>query len=243
MKLSRRGFLSATALLGASYAEKSSAFSQKIRDQRYAICQGATDATSTTLSVVVPDGQAYWVEVYDSNGNAAGRDSGVIHRRPHSRHGVLQVQITGLKPGESYTIEVHKHQSSYIERRKFKTLDPSRRRARLALVSCMNDHLHSARNWQSLERQQPDAIFFLGDAVYADHPGLFERRKADPKQLWTRFIEAWMKLDFYRWPELKPVFATWDDHDYGLNNSNRTYAHKEAAAENFRTFYGLLGES
>ncbi|NQY99365.1 MAG: alkaline phosphatase D family protein [Bdellovibrionales bacterium] len=243
MKISRRGFLSATALWGASYAERSAAFTQKIRDQRYAICQGATDSSSTTISALVPNNAEYDVIVTGSQGERIQQVALAVHQRDHSDSKLLQLTITGLQPGRDYQLAIARSDSSYVERRFFQSLNLKSEKVRIALASCMNDHIHSARVWQSMERQKPDAIFFLGDAVYADHPSLFDRRTADPRQMWERFVEAWSTLDFYKWPSLKPVFATWDDHDYGSNNSNRKYPHKEYAAEHFKAFYGQLPDT
>ncbi|MEO0731591.1 MAG: alkaline phosphatase D family protein, partial [Bacteroidota bacterium] len=47
-------------------------------------------------------------------------------------------------------------------------------------------------------------------------------------------------------PEMQPLlarthhYATWDDHDYGPNNPDRSWVHKELAKETFDLFWGNL---
>lgn len=239
MKLSRRGFLSASALLGASYFEQSYGINREIRDQRYAICQRDTDFDRASFSILVPNGGFdYKIEVENSAG-ALQRDD-KVESIPYAKksHRLYRVQFMGLRPHETYTLKVSNPKNSYVERRTFQTLDFASSKAKVALLSCMNDFFHRDVMWQKLEQHNPDVLFFLGDAVYADMTSLTGRRTADPPQLQSRFVQAWNKIDFYKWPHLKPVYAVWDDHDFGSNNSNRNYPHAEFSKANFRHFYG-----
>lgn len=80
---------------------------------------------------------------------------------------------------------------------------------------------------------RPDLMVWLGDNIYY--------READ----WE--TESGMRN---RWaqnrelPELAPLlaathhYATWDDHDYGPNNSDRTYPMREVSLEVFRDYWG-----
>jgi hypothetical protein len=60
---------------------------------------------------------------------------------------------------------------------------------------------------------------------------------ADPEQLWNRYVETRNALAVYKSDKLIPVFATWDDHDYGRNDADRTYPYKSASEEIFLTFF------
>jgi alkaline phosphatase D len=87
----------------------------------------------------------------------------------------------------------------------------------------------SCARWQSEPRQriwpvirdyQPDLFFWLGDNVYADtlDPDVLAEELARQREV----------------PDLRPLLATvpqlaiWDDHDYGLNNHDRTNPQKES---------------
>jgi phosphodiesterase/alkaline phosphatase D-like protein len=87
--------------------------------------------------------------------------------------------------------------------------------------------------WADLLRQKPDLILFAGDNVYADGRFL----PADPERLWRRYAETRERLPFFQSLELVPVLATWDDHDYGVNDGDFTYPHKAAAKEIFDAFF------
>src|SRR5690606_30446885 len=45
---------------------------------------------------------------------------------------------------------------------------------------------------------------------------------------------------WFRMPRLTPVFATWDDHDFGLNNADRTFPRADFNRLLFRKFWGSI---
>lgn len=79
---------------------------------------------------------------------------------------------------------------------------------------------------------QPDLMIWTGDNVYY--------READ----WTSVAAMVYRNTHTRsLPELQPLlgathhYATWDDHDFGPNNSDRTFNLRREALEVFRTFW------
>jgi alkaline phosphatase D len=60
---------------------------------------------------------------------------------------------------------------------------------------------------------------------------------ADPKQLWERYVLTRNRVAVYFAKELVPVLAVWDDHDFGTDNGDQTYAYKNESAEIFATFF------
>jgi alkaline phosphatase D len=86
--------------------------------------------------------------------------------------------------------------------------------------------------FRSIAAQKPDFMVWLGDNVYY--------READ----WLS--EAGMR---YRWahdrslPDLQPLlgsvhhYAIWDDHDFGPNDSDRTFRLREASLRVFRDYW------
>lgn len=93
--------------------------------------------------------------------------------------------------------------------------------------------------WQSIIATDPDVFVFIGDNVYVDVPrkpkGVedFERTYA---QLASE--PGWQKLR-----AKVPVIATWDDHDYGLNDSGKEFPLKEIAQKQFIDFFDLPEDS
>lgn len=97
--------------------------------------------------------------------------------------------------------------------------------------------------WDAIYAQKADFMVWLGDNIYL--------READ----WS----TWRGI-LYRYtrsrslPQLQRVlaqmhhYAIWDDHDFGPNNSDRSFIHKEKTLEAFKLFwanngYGLPGQS
>ena len=86
--------------------------------------------------------------------------------------------------------------------------------------------------YESIRKISPDLMLWLGDNVYfrptdwSSRSGIF-RRYARSRRL----------------PDLQPLlgsvhhYAVWDDHDYGPNDSNRSFVHKQAALDAFRSYW------
>jgi alkaline phosphatase D len=86
--------------------------------------------------------------------------------------------------------------------------------------------------FRAIAAARPDLMLWLGDNIYY--------READ----WLS--EAGMR---YRWahdralPELQPLlgavhhYAMWDDHDFGPNDADRTFRHREASLRVFRDYW------
>jgi len=81
-----------------------------------------------------------------------------------------------------------------------------------------------------------DFMLWLGDNVYY-RPAEYSSASG----MWYRYHK-----DFSA-PEMQPLlramhhYAIWDDHDYGPNDSNRSFIHKRAALEVFKAHWGNPG--
>lgn len=84
-----------------------------------------------------------------------------------------------------------------------------------------------------IAEQKPDAMVWLGDNVYYREPDWATRTGMLHRYTHDRSI-----------PELQPLlastshYAIWDDHDYGPDNSDRTWVMKETSLDVFRAFWG-----
>src|SRR5690606_5161045 len=103
------------------------------------------------------------------------------------------LEIFEMKPGVLYELLVASEDGLLLERREFAALDTSKRSARLAVVSCMDDSFEEvqAGMWSDLIAQKPDAVLMIGDNAYADRgPGEgFER-------IFRRYHETRSKLAY-----------------------------------------------
>ena len=91
--------------------------------------------------------------------------------------------------------------------------------------------------WTSIERSEPDAFVWLGDAVYADTRITFERRHYFGHNFHRAAYDAVKRFPAYeRLAKKARILGTWDDHDYGMNNAGKYWAHKKEAKEMFLDF-------
>src|SRR5262249_37898449 len=77
----------------------------------------------------------------------------------------------------------------------------------------------------------PSFFLSIGDNVYAD--GCITR--ADFQ---NRYDQLAQKPEYARFCAQVPVFATWDDHDFGVNDGGAEFAHKQVSKEVMLDFYG-----
>lgn len=250
MRLGRRTFLSLLALQLMAFREKSRASecevgANKLRTKRkYSILQGYTDDQSAEFSITHECCENLRIEVVDKETGGRHYPSWLkIEDRPFSDWAVQKVQFQGLRLGREYKLQVLTRGDLVLDERSFGLLDVNKPNARFAICSCMDDSLHRKSVWDSLREQKPDMAFFIGDSVYADKISWLEKRPADPKQLWERYMEMRSRIEFYKADRLIPVVAVWDDHDYGANNQDRRYPFKTDAKEAFETFFAQSGES
>lgn len=108
----------------------------------------------------------------------------------------------------------------------------------IAFASCAKPN-QPETIWRSILATDPDLFLFIGDNVYVDVP-----RK--PKGV-EDFERTYAQLASEPgWQTLRaevPVLATWDDHDYGLNDAGKEFALKQIAQQQFSDFFELPADS
>jgi len=89
------------------------------------------------------------------------------------------------------------------------------------------------RIFEAIHRARPDLMLWLGDNTYLREADWGSRSGIYHRYSHTRAL-----------PELQPLlaacphYAIWDDHDYGPNDSDRSFIHKATTLEAFRDFWG-----
>lgn len=87
--------------------------------------------------------------------------------------------------------------------------------------------------FKSIASQKPDFMVWGGDNTYTRDPDWNTRTGVLYRYTHTRSL-----------PELQPLlgsvhhYAIWDDHDYGPNDADRSFALKNVTSEAFRLFWG-----
>jgi alkaline phosphatase D len=100
----------------------------------------------------------------------------------------------------------------------------------VAFGSCARVERHPVQPiWTALHARRPDLMLWLGDNVYADtlDPEImaecYQRQRAVPE------LQPFLRTT--------PQLAIWDDHDYGLNDSDGSHPGKVEALGVFRRYW------
>ncbi len=87
--------------------------------------------------------------------------------------------------------------------------------------------------FETIREKQPDLMLWLGDNLYTRDVDWTTRTGMLQRYTYSRAVK-----------ELQPLigsvhnYAIWDDHDYGPNDSDRSYRDKEMARDVFQLFWG-----
>ena len=121
--------------------------------------------------------------------------------------------------------------------------DPNQPLQRLALGSCARQD-RPQPFWAVIENMAPDAFLFLGDNVYGDNRrDENNERLAGPEYLKEAYDQLAAHPEFMPFRQSIPILATWDDHDYGLNDAGRELPFKDNAKQQFLDFFELPDEA
>ena len=107
--------------------------------------------------------------------------------------------------------------------------------SRIAFGSCANEKRKAQPIWDAINRLNPQLFIFGGDNVYAD--------SGDPEVLRTSYEKMAAVPGFAALRAKCPVMATWDDHDYGLNDGGAEWEGKQAAKDAFMEFFQTPADS
>jgi alkaline phosphatase D len=79
--------------------------------------------------------------------------------------------------------------------------------------------------------KKPDLFIFLGDNIYGDTYEMDTLRQ--------KYVMLGSKPEFQKLKASTQLMATWDDHDYGWNDSGRHYPFKKESKQIFLDFFGV----
>ena len=211
------------------------------------VMQGPTTKTSSIINFVMPKNAEYDLVVLEKNSgkiilNAIyGKKTS---SRKYSPWKVVELEIHNLKFNTEYQlqIEITDGRKKLLETRYFSTLDTENQNLNFMLGSCMSDSFSEVGDviWPAILARNPQFYFLIGDQVYADvYSSRYLGIPADPRHVWERYIDSRFSVALFRQKKLKPVYAIWDDHDFGENDGGKSYPYKNEVKDIFRTFYPL----
>ncbi|MEO2006215.1 MAG: alkaline phosphatase D family protein, partial [Candidatus Poribacteria bacterium] len=141
-------------------------------------------------------------------------------------------QVAALTPRTSYTYSISGDAGSIVAGHELRTAPRHDTDARvvLAVGSCASDSRFPAQPiWTRIVDDGADAVVLLGDTPYIDSTDLAVQRR--------RYGE------FFNVPELRsamarvPFYATWDDHDFGRNDTDGQLDGKENSRRAFEEYH------
>lgn len=100
----------------------------------------------------------------------------------------------------------------------------------LAFGSCCNHRTHPEQPvWASIAAQEVDAVVLLGDTPYIDTTDLAVQRE--------RYAEFYSHAELRALMGRVPFYCTWDDHDFGRNDTDGDLAGKRDSRRAFAEFH------
>jgi alkaline phosphatase D len=106
--------------------------------------------------------------------------------------------------------------------------------SRIAFGSCCKQD-KPAPIWDAIAAQKPERFLFIGDNIYGDSEDM-----AVLKTKWK------LLTDMPGYQKLKatcPILATWDDHDYGVDDGGREYPKRKESQQLFLDVFGEPADS
>ena len=113
-------------------------------------------------------------------------------------------------------------------------LSPATTLSRIAFGSC-NHQSAPQHMWAQIAAQNPQLFLMIGDNVYGDNGWDAD---AGLESLRASYALQASHPEFAGFRAKFPMMATWDDHDFGLNDAGGSFPMRRWAEELFETFWG-----
>jgi len=101
---------------------------------------------------------------------------------------------------------------------------------RIAFGSCYDQNKPSEHIWNVIADKKPDLMLLAGDNLYID--------SVDPKVFEASYNSLKTNKGFQKLLKQTTIMATWDDHDYGLQDGGKEFKAKQIAKKYFIDFFG-----
>ncbi|WP_100643130.1 alkaline phosphatase D family protein [Alteromonas facilis] len=116
-----------------------------------------------------------------------------------------------------------------------------------AVGSCAKDR-QPQPIWNSIADTEPELFLFIGDNVYAD-AWIDEQGEShsvsisDPALITAAYQRLAAHSEFDAFRRKVPIMATWDDHDFGLNDGGKEFLLKDASQQAFMAFFDFAEDA
>jgi alkaline phosphatase D len=159
-----------------------------------------------------------------------------------------QFELSGLDPGSSYSAVLVANGEALGDTISIDTqvlwdyrMDPPAFKAVIGSCTFVNDSIYDRPGrgyggeyevFESMVAAEPDMMLWLGDNIYLREVDFQSYSGYLYRYTHTRALPEMQEL-------LKacPNYAIWDDHDYGPNDGDASWVHRDWAQEAFKTFW------
>lgn len=100
----------------------------------------------------------------------------------------------------------------------------------ISFGSCNNQSLTNTL-WKEIEKNNPDVWIWGGDIIYTD--------TEDMNYMQQNYLKQKSNVEYANFIKKIDVLATWDDHDYGVNDGGIEYPKKAEAQQLFLDFFDV----
>lgn len=146
---------------------------------------------------------------------------------------LVTLVVDGLEPATEYwyRVLVDGKPAPYLRGPwRFRTAPQVPAHFRVAFGSCARFEEDADQPiWTAVERARPDLFFWLGDNFYGDTLDSEVLLRVALRQRDVRNLQPLLRT--------VPQLATWDDHDFGINDYDRRHPAKEASLAVFRRYW------
>ena len=156
-----------------------------------------------------------------------------VARAREERDRTVVWDVQGLEPGARYTYEVTHENRTVFTAPSATFVTPALQTAptvvRLAVGSCAREAEGDRAVWRRMATLEPHAVVLLGDTPYIDSTDLAVQRR--------RYGEFAAVQEFTDLLRGRPLYATWDDHDFGRNDTDGRLDGKQNARQAFIEYH------
>ncbi len=143
----------------------------------------------------------------------------------------LGAPLASARPGKSRSVAGEARR--WVVGPQGPALDRIKAMTRIGFGSCAHQD-RAQTHWAALRAAKLDLFLFAGDNVYGDVG--FDGDARLP-YLQSAYAKIAAQPDYLAFRQETPALATWDDHDFGLNDAGGTFAFKQRAEAMFETFW------
>lgn len=219
--LTRREFVGTAFALGTSMATGSLSFAAEApAPQLLGPIIGHTDADSSMVWMRAPSAGDFSLQVKPVSGGVLRSFRGAASAENDF---CVHWKVDGLEPATAYRYHITSGEQTIADAvdQVIKTAPLAGKPAtvRFAISSCAREDAGSRAVWNRMAAENVDGVVLIGDTPYIDSTSLEKQTR--------RHQEFAAVLEYQQLLRARPCWWTWDDHDFGGNDTSGLLPGKE----------------